>query len=200
MSTIPFWQRSGLEISGEPDDDDRRSLAEVEAFARSDRYVKPTQETTELALWLHEKNYRLETVKAARWAMQEELRNQPERMGVILSESDFLGKLQGVLTVKVNDWSRRGMRGISGWKDGRWQYICAMQCGYMPEYSIMRFDEYDVPTNEEYRGWRTVLLRVITQDFATEEQVHRVFGAAEINSASRRYRQQLWNYRNRGTK
>ena len=191
----PFFRQTGLDISGEPDDADKRSLAEVEAFARSDRYVNPTQQTTEKYQQMHEEN--TAAVRAFRWEMQDELAREGGRIGQIVSENEFLNRLQRICTAKYNDWTARGMRGLSVWKDGRWQYVCAVQCGYMPEYSVMTFDEHDLPLAEKYRGWRTVLLRLITQGFASEARVDGVFGAPPVNAISRRYREQLWRYRNR---
>jgi hypothetical protein len=195
MATHPFFKQTGLDISGEPDEADQRSLAEIEAFARSDRYVHPTQETTERFQQMREMN--TDAVREYRWEKQDELARESERIGRIVTENNFLSQLQRVATAKYNDWATRGMRGLSVWKDDRWQYVCAVQCGYMPEYSVMTFDEHGLPLAEKYRGWRTVLLRLVTQGFVSEERVHQVFGAPPSNAASRRYREHLWRYRNR---
>jgi len=185
----------GLDIVGDPDEADRRSLAEVAALEASDRFVTPSRQTTELAQALNEENRW--SVRQFRWALQEELLESPERIGHILSERELFQKLSELVPIKPNDWSARGLRGVSALKNGQWQYVCAVQCGYMPEFSVMRFDDHGLPVNEKYRGWRTVLLRFVMQGFCTEQEAHRVFGAPADTPASRRYRHQLYLYRNR---
>lgn len=63
-----------------------------------------------------------------------------------------------------------------------------------PEYSIMRFNERNIPTNERYRGWRTALLVLIIADVITEEQVNAAFGPA-IGIAGVTYRRRLKAFR-----
>ena len=197
--TTPFFMGfldlTGLDIQGTPDERDKRSLAEVAALEASDRMVKPTQETTELYLRLHEKN--VERVRGFRWEDQDKLLD-PTRVGVVLSEREFLFRLGRILPVKVNDWTARGMRGLSAWKNGRYEYVCAVQCGYAPEFSLMNYNDYWLPTTEKYRGWRgTVLLRLILGGYITETAAHKEFGKPVANSASVIYRKKLYEYRNR---
>jgi hypothetical protein len=186
---------SGLDIVGEPDEQDRRSLAEVEAMLATDRFIQSTSETQELAHQQHELN--TEAVKQFRWHKQEELAREGDRIGRIISQEELLNGLNQIVPARYNLWSKRGMVGLSVLKDGNWKYACAVQCGYMPEYSVMRFDTYGLPLNEKYRGWRTVLLRLIVQDLISETRAHEIFGAPPENRASRRYWEQLFNYRNR---
>jgi hypothetical protein len=189
-----FLDLTGLDIQGTPDARDERSLAEVAAFAASDHMVNPTQETTEKYLELLDKN--TDSVREYRWLDQEEYID-PARIGVILSEWEFCFRLRKLIPIRVNDWSARGMRGLSVLKNGKWIYVGAMQCGYMPEFSIMNFNEHELPTTEKYRGWRgTVLLRLILGGYITEEDAHREFGKPIENSASRQYREKLFIYRN----
>lgn len=185
---------NGLDIVGQPDEADLRSLAEVRAFAASDRYVKPTEETTETAQRLKEEN--TAAVRAFRWEMQDELKNEAERIGRILSERDFFAMISRIIPARYNAWTSHGLRGLSVLVNGQWKYVCAVQAGFMPEYSVMRFDEHDLPIAEKYRGWRTVLLRLIMQGFITEAAAHCVFGEPPMGDVSRRYRNHLWNYRN----
>lgn len=78
------------------------------------------------------------------------------------------------------------------------QYVCAMERGMMPEYSILNFVEeeyFDACTqatpegtgaiktrikidekNPETRGWRTVLVRLIKERLITREGAERMFG------------------------
>jgi hypothetical protein len=57
----------------------------------------------------------------------------------------------------------------------------------------MKFDEFDVPQYERYRGWRTAILRLIQDEVVTEEEVERAFGPVVHNEASELYLEQL-NY------
>ena len=89
--------------------------------------------------------------------------------------------------------------GISAWvwKDGERvaQYITYLQYPQGPEWSVMRFDEYDVPTSEKYRGWRTAMLRLIQEGVLAEEEVDRAFGPVAMGEVSELYREQLQAYR-----
>jgi hypothetical protein len=59
----------------------------------------------------------------------------------------------------------------------------------------MRFDDWNVPTVEKYRGWRTALLALMIERVITEEEVERAFGPTVLNEASLLYRQQLQFHR-----
>jgi hypothetical protein len=194
----PFVEvEGGLDIVGEPDEADVRSLAAVNALRESDFYVKPTNQSTELAQKLREEN--TDSVREFRWEQQELFAaSGPDRIGRILSEREFFDLLGQICKFKANDWSARGMRGLSILKDGKWEYVGAVQCGYMPEFSLLLLDEHGVPTVEKYRGWRgTVLLRLILGGYVTEHEAHRVFGKPDPNRASRVYRRKLWEFRHR---
>ena len=89
--------------------------------------------------------------------------------------------------------------GITGWvnRNGRRtaQYLSYLQYPQGPEWSIMRFDQFDVPTCEKYRGWRTAILRMIEEEVITEEEVDRAFGPVTENEASKFYLEQLTELR-----
>jgi hypothetical protein len=84
--------------------------------------------------------------------------------------------------------------GISAWvwQDGERvaKYITYMQVPG-PEWSVMRFNEYDVPTCEKYRGWRTALLKLMMDGVLTVEEVNKAFGEPTVGPASDFYYQQL---------
>jgi hypothetical protein len=81
--------------------------------------------------------------------------------------------------------------GISGWvwQDGQRvpKYVTYLQYPRGPEWSVMRFDEFDVPTDEKYRGWRTALLRLMQEEIITEDEVNKAFGEPVHNAASELY-------------
>jgi hypothetical protein len=76
---------------------------------------------------------------------------------------------------------------------------CWVQDGFCPEYSIMKFDDHDVPLDERMRGWRTPLLQMILLGILKEEIVEQVFGKAE-GPASTKYNSLLYAIRNREVK
>jgi len=83
------------------------------------------------------------------------------------------------------------------WQDGvrTVKYVTYLQYPRGPEWSLMRFDEFDVPTSERFRGWRTALLRLIQEGVLTEEEVDRAFGPVSMGDVSLLYREQLEDYR-----
>ena len=85
--------------------------------------------------------------------------------------------------------------GISAWvwRNGERtaQYITYLQWPRGPEWSVMRFDEFDVPTSEKYRGWRTALLRLMQEGLLDEREVDRAFGPVTMSDVSELYHEQL---------
>ena len=72
-----------------------------------------------------------------------------------------------------------------------------LQYPYGPEWSLMRFDEFHVPLNERFRGWRTAMLDLIRVGVLTEDEVYRAFGPVTLTSVSLLYRAALQNCRKR---
>ncbi len=73
--------------------------------------------------------------------------------------------------------------------------VTTLQYPYGPEWSLMRFDEFDVPICEKYRGWRTALLNLIIADVLTEDEVNRAFGPVPLSPVSLLYRERLYYHR-----
>jgi len=103
--------------------------------------------------------------------------------------------------LKGTSETHAGRIGISAWvwDNGVRMVKCltSLQWDCGPEWSLMYFDEMDVPVRERYRGWRTALLVLITNDVLTEDEVDRAFGAVVQNEASELYRETLQQYRER---
>jgi hypothetical protein len=112
-------------------------------------------------------------------------------------------KPRAVGRIWLGDEAIKGRIGIFGWvKDARTEtrrvkLITNLQYPCGPEWSIMHFNEWNVPTVEDYRGWRTALLQMILKDIITEEEVDRAFGPVVLNPASELYRQQIQSHRAR---
>lgn len=72
---------------------------------------------------------------------------------------------------------------------GTLQYPCST------EWMVMKFDDYGVPVQAKYLGWRTALLSLIKLNLLTEKQAHTAFPLTE-GPAAEWYRQQLFMHRN----
>lgn len=129
-----------------------------------------------------------------RWKDQDELAKT--RLGKILSEREFLRLINKLGAFEYNDWTARGYRGLNIWRNGVRTYTGAVQAWYMPEYSTLRLDNHGLPTREKYRGWRSVLISLIGQDFITEKQAIAVFGPA-LGPHSYLFNRELQELRNR---
>lgn len=80
-------------------------------------------------------------------------------------------------------------------KDEGREFICGMETGIMPEYSILHPEEITVPHpdhpagqkilkfNRETRGWRSVLAMLLRKGLITQAQINKHFPAAEGKSA-----------------
>jgi hypothetical protein len=105
--------------------------------------------------------------------------------------------------MKGTSQTHAGRIGVSAWvwdeasKKGVPKCLTSLQYDCGPEWSLMWFDEMDVPTRERYRGWRTALLALITNDVLTEDEVLRAFGPVNDSIASELYLETLKGYRER---
>jgi hypothetical protein len=87
--------------------------------------------------------------------------------------------------------------GISAWvwdeklKQRVRRCVTSLEYPYGPEWSLMKFDEFDVPIAERWRGWRTAMLHLIVAGVLTEEEVDRAFGPVPLDSVSLEYRRHL---------
>jgi hypothetical protein len=94
-----------------------------------------------------------------------------------------------------------GRVGVSAWVIDKGErvrkQVATLQYPYGPEWSLLYFNEFDVPIGEKYRGWRTALLQMILAKVLTEDEVNRAFGPVPLNNASLFYRRTLYNERTR---
>ena len=74
--------------------------------------------------------------------------------------------------------------------------VATLQYPCCPEWMVMKFDVYGVPTRPKYLGWRTALLCLITKRIITEKEAHQAFPLGN-GPASDWYRQQLFDWRSR---
>ena len=142
-----------------------------------------------------------ETAKEYQWLKEREYEDVEQRIGRVMHAAVFLNTLR--------------KSGIHCWyaahphpdkcilfvvKNGGMETpenLCWVQMGYMPELSIMRFDEHSIPTNERRRGWRTCLLQLVLKGIITEEKAKKMFGPPGQTDAFARYNSTLCEWRNR---
>jgi hypothetical protein len=137
--------------------------------------------------------------KQYQWVHPDEYEDEGPRIGRVKHSSEFISTLRNKF--KLNCWYRehpqpRKVTLVAQ----RWslapEVACWVQLGYMPEYTVMRFDEHGVPLDEKYRGWRTPVLQLILKGLITEDRANRVFGYAD-GPVSGRFLNTLYGFRNR---
>ncbi len=174
--------------------------------AEVERYSKRRHEKTHsagLEEVIKQRELSTDSVKEYRFFRQEEdrLSDEKQRQGELMFCLDFVEKLNTIIPAYLSSKIIGGLSGLYVFvpdvKGGHWKYVCGVQASVMNEYSVVRFDTHNLPVSEKKRGWRTVLLRLIVGSFISEEDAHRVFGEPFSGPISRRYREQLFYFRNR---
>ena len=175
--------------------------AAVAAYAENVHDDSSNQTKEELCRW---KEGNEEVAKEYQWCTPEEYADIQMRFGLIMSHDQLITKLRDGCKLKV--FYRQHPHAdklvlLYSDKDGnkKPEMACWVQRGWMPEYTIMGFDDHGVPLAEKYRGWRTVLLQLILKEILTIEVAHKVFGEANLPCAER-YNQILHGWRNRERK
>lgn len=75
------------------------------------------------------------------------------------------------------------------------QYMTWMDIPFMFEWSVLRLDPHQLPIGEKYRGWRTVLSKLIRRKVFTEQKAHEIFGIPS-GATSKIYKRTLYDFRN----
>lgn len=174
--------------------------AAVEKYSQK-RWDKPHSAGLEEVIRQNELS--TDAVKEYRFFRQfeDKLTDEKQRRGELMFCLDFADRLNKILPAYLSSKIRNGLAGLYVFtpdvKGGHWHYVCGVQASMMYEYSVIRLDSHQLPINEKQRGWRTVLLRLITGSFISEEDAHAEFGEPHSGPISRRYREQLYYFRNR---
>lgn len=188
------WETYGEELDVKMSDE---LAAQVAEYATTYHDNSSNQNKEELARWKEENDAMMGEY---RWCSEEEYADVQCRIGRIIHSSDLINILRNKLKIKC--WYRAHpqedkltlvvMKG-----DGMLppEVGCWVKNGWMPEYTVMGFDDHGGPLAERYRGWRTCLLQLIIKGFVSEEQAHKVFGNAERGCAER-YNSILYGVRN----
>jgi hypothetical protein len=181
--------------------------AEIAEYSQKHHGKTSGQNVEELC---RQKELTRNSVKDYKFYRQDELTTEEGKKGRVLHCLEFLRMLEKIRPAYLSSNVRKGLTGLAVYHPQDvlnqetgviervdWQYVCACQVPYMWEYSVLHIDpRTGLPLNEKQRGWRTVLLRLIQSGHVTEQQALEVFGEA-IGQASRRYREQLFFWRNR---
>jgi hypothetical protein len=184
-------------------------MAEISEYSKK-HHGKTSSQNLELLCQHREMNK--EMVKQYRFYNQNELNPKtPDelaaRKGKVMHCLEFLERLQTIRPAFLSANIRKGLTGLAVYnpkdivENGTirrqdWQYVCGVQVGYMWEYSVVWTDAHDLPLNEKWRGWRTVLLRLIQLGHVTEQQALEAFGEP-TPAGAKRYLEQLYFWRNR---
>jgi len=133
-----------------------------------------------------------EVAKEYQFVAPDEYNDAEERMGRILHSSEFINILRDKVGLKC--WYRQHPHADKvtlliqkGLGTRPPEVACWVQLGFMPELSIMRFDDHGIPLNESHRGYRTCLLQMLLKGFITEQQIIKYFGPAKNTPAWERY-------------
>lgn len=164
----------------------------------------PKLSTYEHTERLRESNYNSYAVRKQRWRDQEDFYNDEARTGRYRYHTDILefirktipdiyvmeGRIVGDLSIfRTFGTPQPDLEGRT------FKYLFYIPMGWMPEHSLMEFDNNDIPIKERKRGWRTVLLRLIKTGLTTEQKVNDWFGPS-LGEGSRNWYRQLFIHRN----
>lgn len=186
-------------------------VQEALAKLEKEREESNSQEAAEKAQMIYEMNEMIQRPDQwdgqGRWTGKE---NEEMRVVNIMTPFTFIEKLYASGISENRIWLRGdhklGRAPVMSWERnllmgtqeqvavGTLQYPCG------PEWMVMRFNEYGVPTNAKYLGWRTALLSMITLGVLSEKEAHKAFPLGE-GPAAHWYREQLQVHRSqRGSK
>lgn len=177
---------------------DPKLAQEVADYSERRHDAKPSNQSLEQLHQQREINQELS--EQYQFLKPEEYAHIAPRIGTVMHPHQFITKLR---KAGVKCWFREHPQAdkvvlVIKTREGLDPEVgCWVQYGLMPEYSIMRFDEYGVPLDERRRGWRTCLLQLILKDALTEEKADKAFGKAS-GPASGRYLSMLYGFRHRG--
>ena len=178
-----------------------QQAADLAEYERREPVESRDARTEDLTAALREGNSA--AVSGYQWDRQEELSeaHEAERMGKAMHANELMRGLKACgLECGLRKTKLRQMMGLDGVVkiNGvlQVQYLCWVQVPWMPEYSVMYFDDHGLPTSEKYRGWRTVLIQLIQHGAIREADALRVFGEPTGQPVARRFKQLLYAIRN----
>jgi hypothetical protein len=192
-----------------------RVLEALDRLEKEKTSARNTQEFAELLQQQHELNERAAHADQwdgqGRWIGRE---NEEMRHGLILSPLQFMQRLTKVIgftRVTLNRYAvnkrvallapdPQGESRIILPQDPLRRHSGKVQVGTLQyplgtEWMIMRFDQYGVPLEAKYLGWRTALMSMILLGVITEREAHKAFPLT-TGPAADWYKKQLQLQRN----
>lgn len=117
----------------------------------------------------------------------EDLKDAEKRLGQPMSSSDLITRVERLTHRRI--WAEDSYRdpSIAGFyttENGSKKFLVAFDKGFMPEFSVIRVDEKDLPV-KEVRGWRTVLARLIQSRTVTLSELEKGFQFRDHTSDER---------------
>lgn len=174
---------------------DKKLEDEYRAYANGPRHTYNDSRTKDALAQLKEEN-----INASRSQKIVGDEFAADRLGHMMDCREFMTRLNKITTARYSSSAKNGMLGLQVYaptsNGGEWTFVCGAQPGMVPEFSTMYFNSHNVPTSEKYRGWRTVLLRLILSGHISEDAATKEFGQPSGQEATY-YRQQLHAFRNR---
>jgi hypothetical protein len=173
----------------------------IEEYAKRVSDAAPTAQTDEELCRLQEQTEH--TAKEYQWLTPQEYADAGDRVGKVKGVATFITQLQ---RAGLNCWYRRHPHNdkltlvVVNKLSKEAEVGCWVQFGFMPELSVMRFDDHGIPTTEKYRGWRTCLLQLILKGCISREKAEEVFGKPPTTPAFHRYNRTLQSFRNQGNR
>lgn len=174
--------------------------------------TSPKMSIVEHTARLKEMNFSSEAVKRQRWGKNQTDWMVPDyvRMGVVRHHSEVINGIRKLLTTEklfiregnfLGDFAAYQISGVSrpdfSGPRNDYKYLFYIPTGFMPEFSLMEFNEMAIPVREYKRGWRNVLARLVKAKLLTEDDIHYTFGRPPENIASQPYRRELYQIRNK---
>lgn len=196
MSEKAPWESYGAEMETKMSSELAAAVAEY-----AERRYDQTESTNEAKEELHrQREINDEISKEYRWLTPEEYADLEQRIGQVLTHAQFITILR---KMNVECWYRDhphpDKATLVVLREGRGlETACWVQLGFMPELSIMRFDEHGIPVNERRRGWRTCLLQLLLKGIVSEREANKMFGHPKQTDAFHRYNSLLQAFRNNG--
>lgn len=132
---------------------------------------------------------------------QELLLNTVARKVNPIGTRDFIQKLRsrGISCYTIDNGFPPSTVALWAFKPGTDHVVpvCYLQVPAMYEWSVLRLDKRGMASGESFRGWRTVEVQLIEKGIISEARANEIFGKPVDGEVSRRFRRNLYWFRNR---
>lgn len=190
------WETYAQELG----QDDPALLEAIAEYANRVSDAKPSAEAEDALA--ERKEFNDKTAQQYQFVTPDEYADAGARIGRIMHSATFLNTLR---KAGVKCWYRPHPQAgkitlVVQRGDLPAEVGCWAQIGFMPELTVMRFDEHGVPVSEKFRGWRTCLLQLILKSVISEKAAEEFFGKPSTTEAFHRYNATLRKFRDQGSR